>query len=157
MFKKTLLLLFAVSTVTFSLSAQSTEGEPADSSVITGREDMFAFSPVRHYDDQLTMRLSWQFARAVLSGDTNTMKLLMTPDAQIGAVQNIFYDRLEFLILTGLWRTMEGTAVDGSAGFDSVAVSYEFLETGSDSSNYLTMEVRKTEDGWKVASYGFDK
>ena len=103
------------------------------------------------------MRMTWQFARATLSDDAETMRSFMMPDAEIRHTLNIFYDRLDFMILKGLRRIMKGRFIDDDADFDTVEASYEFLVSSEDSYTYLTINVKQTEGGWKVIWYGFEK
>jgi hypothetical protein len=154
MFIKNIFLLLIISTVTFGISAQpSIEGESTDS---VAQENGYVYHHWA-YEQQVLMRMTWQFARATLSDDAETMRSFMIPEAEIRHTLNIFYDRLDFMILKGLRRIMKGRFVDDDADFDMIEASYEFLVSGEDSYTYLTINVKQTEDGWKVIWYGFEK
>jgi len=105
-------------------------------------EQEFAIS----YEYQQILRSSWQFARAALSDDQETMQNLAVPDFDVDVTMDIFDNDLQFLIL-------KGVSQDG----DSVWLNYEFSETGSDSFTYLTIEIVNTDDDYLVKSYAFEK
>jgi len=94
---------------------------------------------------QQILRSSWQFARAALSGDHDTMYRLGAPDLDVDVTMNIFDNGLEFLVLKGV-RQEE----------DSVWLSYEFSETGSDSFSYLTIEMISVNGNYLVSFYGLE-
>jgi hypothetical protein len=92
-----------------------------------------------------------------MSGDFDTMRNLMVPDAEIDySMTNIFDSGLEFMILSGIRPTMKGRYVDSGADFGTVEVRYQSHEIDMDYYLYLVMLMKQTEDGWKVIEYYYD-
>jgi len=105
-------------------------------------EQEFAIS----YEYQQILRSSWQFARAALSNDQETMHNLAVPDFEVDVTMDIFDSDLQFLILKGVRQDA-----------DSVWLNYEFSEIEPDSFTYLTIEMVKVNGEYLVKSYAFEK
>ena len=153
MLKKWIFLLLAVSVIPLTLPAQSATGEPTSS---TARESGNTHSQLSTEEREISI-VAWKFARAVMSGDFDTMRNLMVPDAEIDySMTNIFDSGLEFMILSGIRPTMKGRYVDSGADFGTVEVRYQSHEIDMDYYLYLVMLMKQTEDGWRVIEYYYD-
>jgi hypothetical protein len=93
--------------------------------------------------------LSWRFARASLSDDTETMSGLMAEGAEVYltnyVTMDIFDEGLDFIILK-----------DARRYGNMVTLSYEFLVKGGDSYTYITIYMENIDGGWKVTGYAFE-
>ncbi|MCM1184062.1 MAG: hypothetical protein NC337_11890 [Roseburia sp.] len=93
------------------------------------------------------------FALAYFQNDAKTCRLLLTDDyaerVELYA-QPEHADDIERLYLGGL---PEGEVEEGV----SVWLSYEFREYGEEVRTYLSMELVKTPQGWRVAFYGLER
>jgi hypothetical protein len=99
------------------------------------------------YDFQIA---SWKFAKAFLSGDAATMKhYLIDAESKDNDcnTENRFGD-VEFLILKLSPKDI---------GIDSVIAEYEFVLKGEDSYTYLSLNMKKVNNEWKVVNYGLEK
>ena len=150
--KKTVFLLLAVSAIPLSLPAQSDTGEAPNS---TARESGNTHSQLSTEEREISI-VGWKFARAVLSGDTDTMRSLAVPDANFCSERDYFDNGLESMVLIGIYPSMKGRSVDPGADFDTVSAYYEISKVGLGYFFYLEIYMEQTENGWKVRWYLFD-
>ena len=131
-----------------------------DTKTVIIEDNEFVFFASSEY--HAIQRLSWQFFRACLSDDTQTMKSLSTEDLEIDITLNIFNNLGSFMV-KNIFPHKEDEHVDirdlTSENVDSYEyiVSCEFYEKGDDSFTYLVTSVAKIDGEWKVTLYGFDK
>jgi len=164
MFKKAMFLPIVAGIIIVACSGQSANNDPPGLSATVTQENEYALYQRLNYYQRLIEEhriqiLSWQFARAVLSDDIDTMRRLMVPDAMITVTMDIFYDRLDFMILRDIqWRSYDHRAVSPELwrSASSVELSYEFRIRNRDSFAYLVITMKQTEDDWKVFGYGFE-
>lgn len=97
----------------------------------------------------------WAFYDAYFAGDTEQMKAyLANPDS--GSVKPYGEDGGENVVVNAV-KGLPAEEEFKQVG-DTVPISVEFLQTQtSDSFTYLTLELVKQENGWRVASYGLEK
>ncbi|MGY0374996.1 hypothetical protein [Clostridium sp. JNZ J1-5] len=94
-------------------------------------------------------KIAYKSAKAYLSGDLKQMsKYFVEPKDASLKTENIF-NNLEYMILK--WN------LGDIKSENEINASYEFKVNGEDSVSYITMELKKVDNNWKVKSIALEK
>lgn len=96
--------------------------------------------------------VAYKAAKALLSADADELsKYMLDPDEATSSTQGIsaIFDDVEYMIL--VW------SLDSIKSDKEIRASYRFAVKGEDSVSYVTMELIKTDEVWKVRWLGFEK
>ena len=136
--------------------AAAEDREESESGILLSHEDYLQYQELKAEREFVTSPayheiqiLSWQFARATLNSDKDAMCDLAVADLQIdvtGAGFNTKMDDLEFLILRDIRQRG-----------DSIWASYEFLVPSESIYTYLTIEMIRVNDEYRVSFYAFER
>lgn len=89
-----------------------------------------------------------KFARAFFSADEEGMKEYLIDSNTAEPYEDVF-DDLEYLILKWSPSDIKSERI--------ITASYEFKLAGEDSASYLSLEMEKVDNNWKVSFYGLEK
>lgn len=93
--------------------------------------------------------IAQSFSKAYFSGNLEDVKLYLADKESAKVYEKNIYDNLQYMILK--WKP-EDIAVKTTIG-----MQYQFQEKGTDSADYLGLEMMKISDKWKVITFYLEK
>lgn len=123
-------------------SGEHTDSEEAAEEYMTEAEFL------NHPEGVKFQAAAYRAAKAYLSGDSQKLEECISENCTVDTTLDLFKD-INYMILK--WN------LDAIKAEDRILASYEFLLEGEDSVSYVSMELVKIEDEWKVDFIGLEK